>query len=73
MRLAEFSLLQTVSDWSHDSAKSFNEPTIEGIKSVKTSYITNRLRLGTFLNGYDLLRIHRNFISRYYKSEELNL
>ena len=73
MRPIEFSLLQVVDDWSHDSAKSFVEPTIECSEPMKTSHITNILRLGPFLNDSDFLGIRRNSISRYYKSEELNL
>ena len=51
MRPDEFSLLQTIGDWGHDSAKPFDELTIEGSEPVKTSHITDGLRLGPFLNG----------------------
>ena len=73
MRPAEFSLLQTVSDWGHDSAKPFDELTIEGSELMKASHITDGLRLGPFLNGSDFLGIRRNSISRDYKYEELKL
>jgi len=69
----EFTLLQTVGDQRHDSAKSFDEPMIKGSEPVKTPHLTDGLRLGPFLNGSDFLTICRNSISKDYKPEELNL
>ena len=72
-RPAEFTLLQIISDWGYDSVEPFDEPMIEGSELVKTSHITDGHELRLFLNGSDLLGIRRNFISRDYKYEELDL
>ena len=68
----KFLFLQAICNWGHDSAEPLYESSVEGCAPMKASYISNISGLRPFCNCLNFLRICRNSLRRYNKSQKYN-
>ena len=56
----EISLFEAIGDGCCDGAETFDEPSIEGDKSMKTADFLKVLGFRPFKDGFDLFGVHGN-------------